>query len=351
LKFKSTIVGQEQPFINVEIGDNYNQLSHFTEEKISITNDHTEEITCTSLVTEGIFIMDIQMCFSAPQTIKTEMLGESILMNFICCNNVEAEIDQVESEKFTTENTHNILYTTKFNATFKIPPFEEINYLSIILSPEFYSKLINEDWSLHQKFSRNIQQKKSGYLTPRYVAFNSDIQWVIHEIKNCKHTGSLKKMYLEAKIKELLILQLESLKKPQNKIGVDEKDFKKLLEAKKILETNFINAPTLVELSRIISLNEFKLKKGFKACFSTTIKSYVTQLRMEHAKKLFKDKTSNVSEVAYKCGYKDASHFSAAFKLFYGFTPVTFRKNYFNINFSLLCWEIFDIMSLEFFLI
>lgn len=326
MKFKSTILGQEQPFINIEVGDNYNQLSHFTEEKNSIKNEQAEEITSITLITEGVFIIDIQMCFSDAKTIKTEMAGESIIMNFICCNNVEAEIEQVESEKFTTENTHNILYSTKFNATFKIPAFEQINYLSIILSPEFYSKLINEDWSLHQKFSKNIQQKKSGYLASKYIPFSSDIQWVIHEIKNCKHTGSLKKIYLEAKIKELFILQLESLKKPQNKSAVDEKDFKKLLEAKKILESNFNNAPTLIELSRMISLNEFKLKKGFKACFATTIKSYVTQLRMEHAKNLFKNKSSNVGEVAYKCGYKDVSHFSAAFKSFYGFTPISFRK-------------------------
>lgn len=145
MKFKSTILGHEQPIINIEIGDAYSQKSLFFEEKISIKNEQAEEITSTNLVTEGVLIIDIQMYFSAEQIIKTEMIGESIVMNFICCNNVEAEIDQVESEKYTMENTHNILYTSKFNATFKIPAFEEINYLSIILSPDFYSKLINED--------------------------------------------------------------------------------------------------------------------------------------------------------------------------------------------------------------
>lgn len=349
MKFKSTILGQEEPILNVETATN-NQ-NHFTEEKVIIKKEDFGEITSTNLITGDILIFDIQMCFSAPQTIRTEMLGESVVMNFICCNNVEQNIDDVESEKYTTENTHNILYTSKLNATFKIPAFEEINYLSIILSPDFYSQLINEDWNLHQKFSRNILQKKSGYLTPKYVPFNSDIQWVLHEIKNCNYTGSLKKMYLEAKIKELLILQLESLKNIQNKTAVDEKDFKKLLEAKRILENTFTNAPTLIELSRIISLNEFKLKKGFKMCFETTVKSYVTKLRMEHAKNLFKNKTSNVSEVAYKCGYKDASHFSAAFKAFYGFTPASFRNGHWGLKLSIFYWELLDAISLDFFMI
>ena len=344
MKFKSIILGQEQPIFDVETAKN-NQ-NHFTEEKISIKSEDLGEITSNNLMTEDILIIDIQMCFSAPQMIRTEMIGDSVVLNFICCNNVEAAIDDVESEKYTTENTHNILYTSKLNATFKIPAFEQINYLSVILSPNFYSQLINEDWNLHRKFSKNILQKKSGYLTPKYVPFNSDIQWVIHEIKKCNYTGSLKKMYLEAKIKELLILQLESLKKLENKTSVDEKDFKKLLEAKRILENTFTNAPSLIELSRLISLNEFKLKKGFKMCFETTVKSYVTKLRMEHAKNLFKNKTSNVSEVAYKCGYKDVSHFSAAFKTFYGFTPISFRKINIFTKLNFLFWELIEISPL-----
>ena len=341
MRFKSIILGEEEPIIDIETGT-YNQKNHFTEENISIKREQLGEITSTNLVTEDILIIDIQMYFSAPQTIRTEMVGESVVLNFICCNNVEADIDEVESEKYTTENTHNILYASKLNATFKIPELEEINYLSIILSPDFYSRLINENWDLHQKFSKNILQKKSGYLTPKYVPFNSEIQWAIHEIKNCKYSGSMKKMYLEAKIKELLIFQLESLKEFESKAPVDEKDYKKLLEAKRILERNFTNAPSLLELSRLISLNEFKLKKGFKACFETTVKSYVTRLRMEYAKKLFKNKNSNVGEVAYKCGYKDVSHFSAAFKSFYGFTPMDFRKINIFTKLNFIFWEFID---------
>lgn len=159
-------------------------------------------------------------------------------------------------------------------------------------------------------------------------------------------------MYLEAKIKELLTLQLETLlTKPHEDIIIGKEDYDKLQEAKLILEANFTNAPTLPELSRIISLNEFKLKKGFKACFKTTVKGYITKLRMEYAKDLFKNKTSNVGEVAEKCGYKDVSHFSSAFKLFYGATPASFRNNHWGVKFSLLYWEFFDVVSLEFFMI
>ncbi len=353
MRLELKILAHKEPLIAIEISDLDTENNLFTEEKIGIQNGETEEIKSTYLISDGVAILDVQMKFSTPQTMQSQITGESIVLNFICSNNVEVTIDFVESKKNTTENTHNILYAHNLNGSFEIPALEEINYISIILSVDYYYKLINEDWGIHQKFSTNISQKKSCYLNPKYVAFNPAMQWVLHEIKNCEFKGTLKKMYLETKIKELLILQLDALLiKPQNKKSlINEEDYKKLLEAKLILEADFVNAPTLPELSRAISLNEFKLKKGFKACFETTIKGYTTKLRMEYAKELFKNQHSNVGEVAEKCGYKDVSHFSAAFKLFYGFTPISFRKHHLGIKLSLLCWKILDLISLDVFII
>lgn len=334
MKIKSKILGHENALIQIEIGDTHYPKNQLTEENVDIKNDETEEIKSHHLITEGMALLDTQMHFSTPQTIEFEIDEESIVMNFICCNNVETQIDQLETEKFSKENTHNIFYTTNFKATFKIPAFEHLNYFSIILSKASYYTIINEDWELHKKFSNNILLKKPSYLTSKYLPFTPAIQWVIHEIKNCNRKGPLKKMYIEAKIKELLIHQLEAIISiPVQKEQMDQDDYNKLMHAKQILDQDFVHAPTLTELSRLISLNEFKLKKGFKACFNTTVKSYIIKLRMEHAKELFQNSAITVSEAAYKCGYKDISHFSAAFKSFYGFSPQKFKINWDIVQF------------------
>lgn len=328
MKIKSKILAHENSIFKIEIEDNYHPKNHLTEENINIKNGDSEAIKSHHLITKGMVLIDTQMYFSSPQTIVFEIDEESIVMNFICCNNIETHIDQLESDKYSKKNTHNIFYTSNYKATFKIPALEQINYLSIILSKDFYYNIINEDWELHEKFSKNISLKKSSYLTAKYLPFTPAIQWVIHEIKNCNRQGALKKMYIETKIKELLIHQLEAIiTKPAQKDQIDEEDYNKLLESKRILDKDYVHAPTLSELSRLISLNEFKLKKGFKACFGTTVKSYIIKLRMEHAKELFQNKAATVSDVAYKCGYKDVSHFSAAFKNFYGFSPQKFKIN------------------------
>ncbi|WP_281232889.1 helix-turn-helix domain-containing protein [Flavobacterium gelatinilyticum] len=328
MKIKSKILTHEKPIINIEICDQYDPKSILTEKNIDIKNKEFEEIKSHILSTDGMVLIDTQMCFSEPQTEIFEINEECVVMDFISCSNIETKIDQLEAEKYLRENTHNIFYTTNFKAAYKIPAFEQVNYLAIIFSKAFYHNLINENWKLHEKFSKNILFKKSGYLTSKYIPFTPSIQWVISEIKNCGRKGALKKMFIETKVKELLIHQLEaSTIQEQQKDHIDEEEYIKLNEAKLILEKDYVHAPTLPELSRMISLNEFKLKKGFKICFGTTVKSYIIKLRMERAKYLFQNKTITVSEVAYKCGYKDVSHFSAAFKNFYGFTPQKFKIN------------------------
>lgn len=328
MKIEATLLTPETPIIKIKIGDKYYPKSILTEENINIENSDKEKIISRHLITEGMVLLDTQMHFSTSKTVIFEIDEESVVMNFIYSSNVETKIEHLEGEKYSKENTHNIFYTENFKASFNIPPFTQTNYLSIILSKEFYYNVINEDWQLHEKFSKNILNKKNSYLTSKYLPFTPAIQWVTHEIKSCTRQGALKRIYIESKIKELLIYQLEALNtKPSVQENIDEEDYTKLLEAKKILDNDYRNTPTLPELSRLISLNEFKLKKGFKACFGTTVKSYIIKLRMEQAKELFQNKKATVSEVAYKCGYKDVSHFSAAFKNFYGFSPQKFKLN------------------------
>lgn len=97
-------------------------------------------------------------------------------------------------------------------------------------------------------------------------------------------------------------------------------DIEKIYFAKKILEQNIQTPCSLIELSRKVGLNDFKLKKGFKELLGTTVFGYLLTLRMAHAKLLLEQKRS-VSEVAHEVGYKNPHHFTAAFKKRYALLP------------------------------
>lgn len=94
-----------------------------------------------------------------------------------------------------------------------------------------------------------------------------------------------------------------------------------------MLNLRLHNPPTIIALSKLIGINEYKLKKGFKELFGTTIFGYIHQNRMTLAKSLLLDTTKSVKEVAYQIGYSSPQHFSNAFKKEFGVTPNSIRKN------------------------
>ena len=75
-------------------------------------------------------------------------------------------------------------------------------------------------------------------------------------------------------------------------------------------------------------LQEFKLKKGFRELFGTTVFGYVLQLRMHHARRLLEQGTT-VSEAAFMVGYQNVSSFCVEFRKRYGYSPGRIRRKEF----------------------
>ena len=70
-----------------------------------------------------------------------------------------------------------------------------------------------------------------------------------------------------------------------------------------------------------------QLNRKVQAITGQSTSAYVTQLRMNYAKRLLAaDPTITISEVALKCGYEDMAYFSRAFKQATGQTPTLYRK-------------------------
>ena len=95
----------------------------------------------------------------------------------------------------------------------------------------------------------------------------------------------------------------------------------KILDAKKILDSNQDKNVKIRELSRMVAINECYLKKGFKAVTGKTIHDYQQEMRIDKAKQMLGAEGATVTEVADKLGYSSISHFSTAFKRVTGMKP------------------------------
>ena len=180
---------------------------------------------------------------------------------------------------------------------------------------------------LLKRFTDNVINKNNSILSSNWKISNFKIQQVINEIINCSYKDELKNLFLLSKSIELLVLQAELYdNQSTNQFIKSEKDKRKLIEAKELLSLRIDNPPTIVELAKLIGINEYKLKKGFKELFGTTVFGYIHNCRMSLAKRLLLGTDKSAKEIAYHTGYSSPQHFSTAFKKKFGVTPNSVRN-------------------------
>ncbi|ESA33721.1 transcriptional family [Leptolyngbya sp. Heron Island J] len=147
----------------------------------------------------------------------------------------------------------------------------------------------------------------------------------LEQIFNCPFHGKTRQIYLESKCLELIALKLEQLKENDKRPGVfcslKPDDINRIYRARTILKVNLDNPPSLMELARKVSLNDYKLKVGFRQIFGTTVFGYLHQYRMETARQLLQEQRLNVKEVARSVGYVSQSRFATAFRKEFGINP------------------------------
>jgi AraC-like DNA-binding protein len=151
------------------------------------------------------------------------------------------------------------------------------------------------------------------------------MQRTLFDILNSSLHGCLQNLLIEAKVLELLARQLQQfaqqgrqVRKPQ------ERDL--FVAIRDYLDQSFDKEHSLEALSRQFGINQFKLKKGFRETFQTSVFGYLFDKRMDYARQLLLDQDMQVCEVARKIGYKNPNHFSTAFKNKYGLNPTRLKK-------------------------
>lgn len=198
---------------------------------------------------------------------------------------------------------------------------EQFQYIRVFLSRSFFLHLLsNEPWAKQDSFFKAVRDR-------RYVRFGNDVlplntvlSEILDEIMDNDYPAHFGQYFIQSKLKELfLTIHIQKTKVASSHM-LPSGEMNKIQLAKAYLGTTYHNPPTIKQLSRQVSLNEFKLKKGFKQVYNTTIRSYITELRMQRAKKMIYENYP-INEIALTLGYKSASYFISAYKKKYGETP------------------------------
>lgn len=99
-----------------------------------------------------------------------------------------------------------------------------------------------------------------------------------------------------------------------------------ILKAKKYIEENYSKDISLDDVSRIVDISPYYFSKLFKEETGENFIEYLTNVRLENAKKLLKNSDVSIKNICADTGYSDPNYFSRIFKKQMGITPSEYRE-------------------------
>ncbi|MBU5592631.1 AraC family transcriptional regulator [Clostridium sp. MSJ-4] len=206
---------------------------------------------------------------------------------------------------------------------------DDIKLYSIWVSPCAFDGFCKAVYGKSNVGFRSFQ--KGAYYS---CDFKNDAQEesLINKLDSCFEKGSdkLNRLLLESYILELLSMNIERLlckDSFDNRFSeISKSDIERLTYTREVLLNRLETPPTLLELSRIIQMNDYKLKRLFKLYFGKTVYEFIREQRLEKAFSLLQGGNYNVSQTAFAVGYTNISHFSSAFQKRFGITPRALMK-------------------------
>jgi len=285
-----------------------------------------------SLQTVDWYFDGIRMGYSDWRYVKPRELKWSYdikieLVTFVAClKGVQLHIDPTNPRPVLGNYQYNLFYSgphTTDEGILRYYGHHASLFFMQFTVPSFLKLTQNGNAALN-RFNEDVVNGTGTVLSFENLPVNAAVSNIVYNLVNCIYSGGLKKMFLLSKCIELLVLQAEACNarvKPSN--GVIKTDYdKECIEfAREYMLEHVQDPPSLSELSRLAGINEYKLKKGFKETFGTTVFGYLSDTRLDIAKNELLANRKTTGELALELGYSSIQHFSGAFKKKFGVSP------------------------------
>ncbi len=277
----------------------------------------------STINTPVMMFTELYMEAGKPFSLYDNEAREAAESVFVLEGKVESRFSRKEN-LYLDRFQHNIQYSTNFSGTHIIHS-PQFHACTITYHPNYLDSIVNaEPGGTLSLFSKHLEKKSHFLGAASAIGWQQRMGELIQVIRKCPFNGVTRYIFTESKLLELFVLQMEQVATLQHdnvKEYWSPADKEKLYAVKEFITTSYLQPLSLQAITTQFGLNEFKLKKGYRHFFQTTVFADILRLRMQHARQLLTDRVMNVTEVAYHIGYNDLSSFSYAFKKAFGYSP------------------------------
>jgi len=218
-----------------------------------------------------------------------------------------------------------LIATSRMNTDTVIPIHSNTSTINIEVDAGYLNRLfehIDEKSPVLQSLLQNTQP-----LLFEQLIYPS-IQKIVDEIMTEPVDETFKLFFLRVKAEELICRLLMELEKRNEKhlYPLNGQDIQTIYKIKEQMVTHLDTPPLIKELAVHAHMSPSKLQAVFKQIFGNSIFSYYQEFRIKEAARLLKEEKLSVSDVGYKLGFTNLSHFTRVFKEHIGMNPKRYSR-------------------------
>lgn len=221
-----------------------------------------------------------------------------------------------------------------YNQTHAFEVDGEIEYVNILLNPEFISKELLNSENVFEIFSIVL-----------FDEFNDDLENIRPIVSFFGHEITEIEEIIEQMVKEfnektrgyksilngyIRVVFSKMIRCMNSKDSSDAMDYIKSImpDVMGYIDENCFGKISLNEIAEKCFYNPSYLSRTFKKCYGKSLISYIQERRINESSNLLKTTDFTVDRICSMIGYNDKKQFYKLFKEHTGLTPNEFRKKY-----------------------
>ncbi|MBI9069851.1 MAG: helix-turn-helix transcriptional regulator [Salinivirgaceae bacterium] len=299
-------------------------LQHFKENK---TEESYDSICYHEKILDGFSIWNSYYGIKNKTNFDIDFDIDFLGFLFAFKNNFHFNVPHLNNNLL--EGQYNLVYkpsSLPFNVSFEETGIYSLLYLKI---PLIYITKWKNPFPIFSDFISNLKSETVTTISDNHLHTTTEMEIIVQDCLNCHFEGTLREIYLEAKVRELSALcfnQIIQNSMRSKKNILTPQDVFKIQAARQFLLTHIDTDFSLRKIALKVGTNEFKLKQGFKQLYGLPVFNYIREERMKKANELLKLTDTPISEIALIIGYKNLSNFTAAFKKRFDYPPSIVRE-------------------------
>ncbi len=311
-----------------EAMQDYNQR---IEEDLFGSNEwHLDTPSCNGMVSnlrllEGVAITLFDIVTYKPVAFTSNIASPRLIeLGFVTSGVIEMNIQGCRRE-FDALAGQNYLTMIEGDLSVKTvaPAGQRVQLVEIRFTPEALDQYCHKVGQIVPKHLAQCYTKTNVAPYKYSSVLTSEMRGLVRDIfsNSPKHRAS--SLFLESKCLDLAAnyFTFANDRIPTTSTTLSPRDIERVREARHILSKRMADPPSLMELARLVNLNDFKLKLGFKQAYGTTAYGYLKEIRLQQGLTLLRDHKKSVTETAFTVGYQNIGDFGIAFKRRFGISP------------------------------